>query len=97
MARVYGISRKLAAYHVAQMEDSELLWRLEKYAGMELSAVGPNPRAGNPVSAQVPGPATMTAGRQRSTLLPRVMPDSEVEKPGQCRAAAKPPVRGKGF
>ena len=66
-------------------------------AGMELSAVGPNPRAGNPVSAQVPGPATMTAGRQRSTLLPRVMPDSEVEKPGQCRAAAKPPVRGKGL
>ena len=52
MARVHGISRKLAAYHVAQMEDSELLWRLEKYAEMELSAAGPNPRG---VSVLLPG------------------------------------------
>ncbi len=43
MARVHDISEELAAYHVSQMSDSELAWRREKYAEMELSAAGSTP------------------------------------------------------
>jgi hypothetical protein len=39
----------------------------ESGAGAELSAVGPNPRAGDAVSAQALRPATMTAGSRHST------------------------------
>jgi hypothetical protein len=39
----------------------------ESGAGTELSAAGPNPRAGDAVSAQALRPATMTAGSRHST------------------------------
>jgi hypothetical protein len=41
MARVHKISRALAIYHVSQMTNAELSWRLRKYSEMELSVVGP--------------------------------------------------------
>jgi len=37
MVRIHGIARELADYHVSQMSESELLFRVRYYAGMELS------------------------------------------------------------
>jgi len=43
MVRAHKIQPELAEYHVSRMDRKELLRRFKKYAGMELSAAGPNP------------------------------------------------------
>jgi len=37
MAHTHKISRALANYHVSQMTNAELSWRLSEYAAMELN------------------------------------------------------------
>jgi hypothetical protein len=56
MIRIHRICPKLASYHVSQMDERELLWRSRKYAGMELSVAGPNPRAVNVSSTRFSRP-----------------------------------------
>ena len=68
MVRVHRIGPELADYHVRQMEPAEVKRRFLFYvrsriAGVELSVGGARLKAGNLVSAQLPGPATMTARR----------------------------------
>jgi hypothetical protein len=99
MARVHGISRKLAAYHVAQMEDSELLWRREKYAEMELSAgvaVGARPSEIRPNR----GPQTGETEGQRIRPLNAIAVRSPSGGGGGgvavCRVA-EPPSGERGF
>ena len=64
MAAHHQIRPELAGYHVGRMSDAEVWekWQGYKRLGMELSVASPKSRAGYPVSTQVPGPATMTAG-----------------------------------
>ncbi len=91
MVRVHRISPELAAYHVRTMAPSEVKRRFLMYvrpriSGMELSAAGPKPRAGNVSSTRFSRPATMTAGLRHSTLFPNSgtsLPDSEVENRGK--------------
>jgi hypothetical protein len=40
MVAAHGISSELARYHVSQMDRSELLFRFQQYAGMELKGKG---------------------------------------------------------
>jgi hypothetical protein len=106
MIAVHWITPELADYHTAGMTDADLEFRLQMYArlgltaGMELSVVGPNLRAGNAVSTRFLRPATMTAGPRHSTPFPAdggeaktapVMPDSEVRNRGRNRGRFLPP------
>jgi len=78
MVSIHLITPELAYYHVADMSDEDLAFRLRMYerlglieiAGTELSVVGPQTRAGNAVSTPFLRPATMTAGSRHSTLFP---------------------------
>lgn len=49
-------------------------------SGMELSAESPRLRAGNESSTRFSRPATMTAGSQHSTLLPRRSVSCQIRK-----------------
>jgi hypothetical protein len=63
-----------------------LMYIHPRISGVELSAAGPKPRAGNVSSTRFSRPATMTAGSRPSTLFlnaGRPMPDSETENRGK--------------
>jgi len=94
MVAIHRISPQLADYHVAEMSDEDLAFRLQMYhrlgiAGAELSVVGPNLRSGDLSSTRFSGPETMTAGSRHSTLFPtgQAMPDSEVKNRGKTGPA----------
>jgi len=69
MVRVHKISPELAAYHVSQMDEAELQFRVRMYAGMELSVAGPNPRA-------VPESSTRFSRPQRRRQTDGTQPSS---------------------
>jgi hypothetical protein len=77
MVRVHKISRALAIYHVSQMTNAELSWRLSKYTEMELSVVGPKAERSNVFSTRFSRPATMTACPQHSAPFPSSRPEQE--------------------
>ncbi len=60
MVRAHLISPELAAYHVSQMDEAELLRRFRQYAGAELSVAGRNTQSAADFY-QVFGFATATA------------------------------------
>lgn len=62
MVEVHRIAPEMADQYVRMMDDVEVERRFRMYTGMELSAAGPTTQSRRPVSAQLPGPATMTAG-----------------------------------
>jgi hypothetical protein len=101
MVRVHQVRPELVEEWVRKMDAAEVKRRFKFYTGMKLSAVNPNPRAGNAVSAQALRPATMTADSRRSTAFPatlgRPMPDSEEKKPGQGWGADQMPPPERGF
>jgi len=80
MVAVHLISRELADHHVREMADDEIERWLRRYSEMELSAVGPTPRAGAERSTRFSRPATMTAGLRHSTLFPSSRPSKETRQ-----------------
>lgn len=98
MVAIHRITPELAEYHIADMSEDDLQFRLRMYtrlglAGVELSVVGPTIRSGDLSSTRFSGPETMTAGSRHSTVLPKgifarqksgqTMPDSEVKNRGK--------------
>jgi hypothetical protein len=86
MVRIHRISPELAAYHVREMDDTEVERRFRSYAGTESSVAGPKTEPVNVSSTRFSRPATMTAGPRHSTLFPQSgtsLPDSEVENRGK--------------
>jgi hypothetical protein len=87
MVNVHDVRSELAAAWVAEMDESELLFRFRMYsrrrkAEVELSAEGPPSRTGDVSSTRFSRPVTMTAGLSALNSAPdvaRAMPDSEVE------------------
>jgi hypothetical protein len=103
MVRVHCVRPELVDQWVRAMDASEIKRRFKFYTGLELSAAGSNPRAGDAVPAQALRPATMTASSRHSIALPgnsgRPMPDSEKKSLGKVgeRIKCRPPREGFDF
>lgn len=98
MVRIHRISPELADYHVAAMDLSELIRRFRLYAGAELSAAGPNPRAVSVSSTRFSRPqrrrqadSTQLRSRGRGLVRSR-LPESVKKEPGPVAGALFAPA-----
>jgi len=89
MIRVHRISPELARYHASQMDEAELLFRFQKYAGMELSVARRKTQSG-PDFYQVFGFATATARRAALNPFPE-LPTGRRNGQEPARAGRKKP------
>jgi hypothetical protein len=96
MVRVHRIAPELADYHVSQMDEPELLFRVRMYAEAKLSVAGPNPRAVNEFSTRFSRPQRrrQADGTQLRSRVPRfVMPESGKENLDQRPGRFLPRLR----